>query len=251
MGGATHIRRIVKQAKQQRDILAHRLRHRGRFYFAGRPVRLPPRTKLGIRHAIATGSYEDAERDLIGQYLQSDLPVIELGGCLGLVSRVISEKLELEVDHLIVEANPALLDYCRWNAETERRRPKTSVVHKAIAYGDQVVRFHASANAHNSRLSEEGSKSGTIDVPAITLAGLVEMIGDPQAYTLVSDVEGAEFDIFEHDGEALKSCALALVEVHPAVFEKRGQSLDAFLDLVAGCGMKFVDHVEDVYAFAR
>lgn len=235
---------------QQRQIWAHRLGHQGRFYFEGKRVRLPPRTKLGIRHALATNTYEEAERDLIGQYLQSDIPVIELGGCLGLVSYVISEKLELEVEHLIVEANPALLDYCRWNAETERRRPKTTVLHRAIAYDGATVRFHASANAHNSRLSD-AAKDGNIDVAAITLGQLVEMVGEPKAYTLVCDVEGAEFDIFERDGAALQSCTLALVEVHPDDFERRGQSLTAFLDLVRASGMKFVDHVADVYAFAR
>ena len=245
-----HITRIAKQSRQQRDIWAHRGRNSGTFSFNKRPVRLPRGTKLGIRHAIATDAYEAAERELIRQHLRSDLPVIELGGCLGLVSGFISEHLDIEVDHLIVEANPELLDVCRANATTERRANKTQLIHKAVAYTDKVVRFHASANAHSSRLGDD-NKPGNVEVPACKLSDLLPKIDAESGYSLVCDIEGAEFDMFENDADALETCQLALVEVHPDVFESQGRSLAAFLDFVRDTGLRQIDHVENVYAFAR
>lgn len=250
VGASKHILRIAKQASQQRDIWAHRMQHRGQFYFYNQPVRLPPRTKLGIRHAIVTGRYEAAECELIGEYLRPELPVIELGGCLGLVSRFISEHLDVDAEHLIVEANPALVEFCRINAQTERRRNKTTVLQKAVAYDTAIVRFHASTNAHTSRVGD-GRKPGNVDVPACTLSELVAQVAISDGYTLVCDIEGAEYDMFEKDGDALAVCALALVEVHPDVFERQGRTLDGFLDHVRACGFQPIDHVDNVYAFAR
>ncbi len=250
LGAIKHLTRIAKQARQQKDIWAHRARHGGHFDFHGRTVRLPRGTKLGIRHAIVSDAYEAAERDLIKQHMPSHLPVIELGGSLGLVSGFISEQLNTEVDHLIVEANPALLDACRANATTERRADKTQVIQKAIAYDATVVRLHASTNAHTSRLGDD-TTPGNVDVPACKLADLLPQIDDSAGYALVSDIEGAEFELFKHDPDALKSCQLALVEVHPDVFESQRRSLAEFLELVRGCGFKQIDHVDNVYAFAR
>lgn len=245
-----HIKRIAKQARQQKDIWLHRVNHGGGFDFQGRTVRLPRGTKLGIRHAIVNDGYEAAERELIQHHMRSNLPVIELGGCLGLVSGFISEHLNIEVDHLIVEANPALLEACRANATTERRAAKTRLIHKAIAYNASVVRFHASSNAHTSRLGDD-AKPGNVDVPACKLADLLSDIDAPEGYTLVCDIEGAEFDMFENDAEALKTCQLALVEVHPDVFDSQGRSLSEFLGLVRDNGFQQVDHVDNVYAFQR
>lgn len=250
LGALKHIERIVRQTGQQREIWWHRARNAGAFHFHGRKVMLPKGTKLGIRHAIANDSYEAAERDLIKTHMRSDLPVIELGGCLGLVSVFISDHLDIEVDHIIVEANPALIDACRKNATTERRRPQTDIIHNAIAYDAAHVQFHASSNAHSSRLGD-ADRPGNIRVPACTLSNVVGKLTSESDYTLVCDIEGAEFDMFAKDQTALQSCALALVEVHPDVFESQGRTLKQFLEHVRDAGFRQIDRVDNVYAFER
>lgn len=244
------MRRISRDARQHQAILAHRAQHGGKITFNNRPVAVPPGTILGIRHAIVSGGYESAERQLIARHVRSDVPVIELGGCLGLVSGCISDALNDDVPHIVVEANPALLDACRHNAATPRRRHQTRVVNNAIAYNTDVVRFHASSNAHISRLGDANA-AGNIEVPAVTLGALLSEIATPAAYTLVCDIEGTEFDLFAHEADALQTCQLALVEVHPHIFESQARTFDQFMSHVANCGFKTIDHIDNVYAFAR
>lgn len=250
MGVTKHVNRILKQAHQQREIWSHRLAHGGAFQFNGRPVVLPAGTKLGLRHAIVTGDYEAPERNLIERYLSPTLPVIELGGCLGLVSGFISNQLEPDVDHIVVEANPDLLDACRANARANGRSGKTNVIQKAIAYGKESVAFHKSGNAHVGRIGD-AAKPGNIEVAACGLADIVAQLDTDGAFSLVCDIEGGEYDLFQRDVQVLKRCALAIVEVHPDVFDGQGRSLEQFLDLVSAAGFQQVDRDADVYAFQR
>ena len=220
------LKHLAQQARQKKDIWAHLTAHGGRYVFQERPVRLPRGTVLGLRHAIVSGGYEAAKRDLITHYLPSNLPVIELGGGLGLVGGFISEQLDIEVAHVIVEANFALADLCQTNATTARRATITQVLQKTIAY--------SGSGKANCKLSD-----------------ILLEITVNNGYVLICDIAGAEFDVFEQDVDALQTCTLALVEVHPDVFESQGRSLSQFLDLVRAGGFQQVDHVENVYAFAR
>lgn len=226
MSTLKHIKQIAKQAVQQKAVWAHLGHHGGGYTFQGRPIHLPRGTELSLRYAIVSDGYESSKRELIKQYMQSNLPVIELGGGLGLVSGFISEQLDIEVNHVIVEADPAFMDSCRVNAITERRASKTHVVQKAVAYD-------------------------TSGAAACKLADLRLQIDDNEGYTLVCDIQGAEFDMIEQDKEALETCKLAIIEVHPDAFESHGCSLSEFLALVREAGFQQVDHVENIYAFAR
>jgi len=220
------LQHLATHAAHLNDVWAHRFRHGGRYIFMGRAIRLPPHTVLSLRHAIVTETYEGSKRELITQYMSSQLPVIELGARFGLLSGFISEHLGIEVDHLVIEADAALIDACRANAKTERRADKTKVLHKTISYS-------ASGNQ------------------ACRLRDVLPLINESNGYTLVCDIGGVEFDLFQQDADALQRCKTVVVEIHADTFETFAHSCADFLDLVRASGFQQVDHVDDIYAFQR
>ncbi|MCV0397600.1 MAG: FkbM family methyltransferase [Rhizobiaceae bacterium] len=88
-------------------------------------------------------------------------------------------------------------------------------------------------------------------MPAVTLADLLERIGDPPSFTLIADIEGAELALFEREAEALSRCGLAIVEIHPKLFTAAGRDERGFLTLAAEAGLVPVDRSADVLALAR
>jgi Methyltransferase FkbM domain len=117
----------------------------------------------------------------------------------------------------------------------------------AVAYGADKVSFHASENIHISKLSENGN----VVVRAVTLSNLLTMAGNPDRYTLVMDIEGAEYDVLQNDPLAFEACELAIIEIHPKVFAERQKTVADFLALVAKAGLKQIDQIESTYAFRK
>jgi FkbM family methyltransferase len=213
----------------------------------GMTFRLPDSASVAARKEITKGRYELPERTLVRRHLPPSLPVVELGGAYGIVSRVIGTRLAAGVSHVVVEANPALIDLCRENAKAgPAHRPE--IVTAAISYsGAPTVSFNVTPGTHDSRLAGAG-EDGTVTVPAVTLSQLLSDHGLNVNYSLVVDIEGAEFDLFEHEAAALRDCAVAIVEVHPCVFAENGRSEEDFLALVEARGFDVIERCGAVYA---
>jgi len=211
---------------------------------------IPEHVSLGILEAIVDGSYESAECELIGRYLPNDKPVIELGGCLGLVSCFVANMLRSDIQHIVVEANPTLIEACRHNATLGGTRSATDVLQNAVAYDETQVAFKVGNNVHVGKLSKSGD-TGTILVEPIRLEKLVDQIAPTGAYSRICDIEGAELDLFEHEAEALKRCGTMVVELHPEVCEVRGQTMEDAIEMVRDTGLKLIAQDHNVYAFAR
>ncbi len=95
--------------------------------------KLPPRAGLGVRSSLLRDKYERDEAAMILRHLPADLPVIELGGSLGVISALIRSRLSPGTRHLIVEANPALIEICAGNA-AGKADGLSEVVNAAVHY---------------------------------------------------------------------------------------------------------------------
>ncbi len=242
--------RWLKRRGMQKIVDKHIAAHEG-FAFHGQRVEIPAAVDLTLRELIAKGKYEAAEAALIGKYLPRDRPVIELGGCLGLISSFIANRLDAEIPLLVVEANSRLIAACSHNAGLGGRRPASRVLHAAIAYDGRPLRFLEGGNVHIGCVVADCEGTGAAPVTPVRLGDLLRDLGDARGYTLVCDIEGMELDLFEQDGEALACCALAIVELHPYVYAARGASLDRMLAAVDAAGFGLIEKMSDVYAFER
>ncbi len=218
--------------------------------YHGARVRLPNHLQSAVRWTVLKGGYEESERRLVERFLNPALPVVELGGSLGVLSSYVAKRLGDDVLFIVLEANPDIVDLCRLNATADGTRRNVRVRNAALAYDAETVSFHASRNVHESSLASH-DKPGNVTVPATTLYALLRDEGIDGPYTLVCDIEGTEWDLHLRDGEALSRCAMAVIELHPNVFEREGWQVQAFLDRMAGYGLGLIAREVNVYAFGR
>ena len=83
--------------------------------------------------SLVNGFYEQPERIALTRYLDPDLPVIELGGCAGVIACLTNRRLHDRRAHVVVEANPLMLPLLLKNARLNGC--DFQVVNAAIAYG--------------------------------------------------------------------------------------------------------------------
>ena len=202
---------------RRRRVRRHIARHGPRYPFHGVTVELPPSDDPGPASALLRGKYEAEEAALILAHLPPARPVIELGGSMGVISRLIRSRLDPGVPMVVVEANPALIETCRRNAVVAPGEP-TEVLALALSHDGPSVRLRLGDSPHANRLARPGEEGSSVEVPATTLAALWDRLGQAEGYTLVSDIEGAEADLVMQDGAALAHADAVLMELHPAAY---------------------------------
>ena len=227
-----------------------RLRHGARVELDGEVFDLPAWIPASIRRALRDGSYEAPERRFVAAHLPSDLPVVELGGSIGVVGRFVGRKIGPGMRHLVVEANPALGRTCARTAKGEVDRP-LEVITAAVAYGDGgAIWFKTSSGLLDSRVVAAGTP-GAIAVPFVHLRELRDRLGGAGDYSLVCDIEGAEYELFSQPDAEFEGCRAAILEMHPSAYAARGASLADFMALVAARGFELVERSDNVAAFVR
>lgn len=217
------------------------------FDYHGCHIELPDHIPFAFKRQLMQGVYEEAERELIEKFLDPQLPVIELGGSLGVVSAFVGSRLAADTPYRIVEANPVVLPILERNANSTRKGRKSEIIHRAVAYGKETVSFAVSENVHISRVGGN-NPSRTVEIKTTTLAGEVAALGADMRYTLIMDVEGSEWDVLQFDRAAFACCDLAIIEFHPPVFADAGNSTEGFMAMVRAAGMEIVAQTQNTIA---
>lgn len=207
----------------------------------GVPVYVPPTIPWDIFKQIIRGTYEAAENRLIERHLDSLTPVVELGGSIGIISAVIRRKLSPDTPMTVVEANPNIVGLCERNVRMAAGPVR--VVNAAVSYGPDKVTFDASDDYLSGKIARDGT-SGSIRVDTVTLEDVCDGL---DRFTLVMDIEGAEYDVFRNGTEALQHCRLAIVEIHPDAEQAEAD----FFALAAMHGFEVIDREADVIVLAR
>jgi len=204
-----------------------------------------PAVATSHKSTLWFGLHELEERALLRRYLPSDLPVVELGGGLGVVSCLANRKLACPDRHVVVEAIPSIA------ALLERNRDlndcKFRVVNAALAYGSPTVTFGTDGTFVGCRL--DSNVGTTISVPSITLGQIVDEAGLDR-FSLICDIEGAEADLVSHELSLIADrAAVILVEIHPAILGEVGAN--RVVEDLLGAGFKLAERVGSNWAFVR
>lgn len=173
-----------------------------------------PNITRGHKSTLAFGLHEMEERQLIKRWLPRDLPAIELGGGLGVVSCLTNKLLRHSAQHVVVEANPWMVPVLLRNRDLNGCKFK--IVNKAIAYDRETVVLPIDAEFVGSNLAGVGAAAETALVDASTVGDLVN---GWQSFSLISDIEGSEEQIILREipelGERVR---FAMLELHPYVY---------------------------------
>jgi FkbM family methyltransferase len=168
--------------------------------------------------SIRFNVYEFSERYLIGRYLPTRFDCIELGASLGIVSREILKRLAPDKRLVSVEAVPYLKEIAEHNIELAAPG-RATIRQSAIDYTAATVNFAVGSSNLSGRLAEKNPSADSVTVPTITLSRLIEEEGI-QNYSLVMDIEGAEYQVVRRDLSALERCKCLIAELHGSAAEK-------------------------------
>ena len=216
----------------------------------GVPIHIPEGSDLAITYLLAKRRpYEAEEAGMVRDFLRPGMNVIELGGCFGVVSALIRKTIGPDARHIIVEANPTLIDTLTRNAVQGAAPGRTEVLNAAVDYsGAPNVTFAIGPNAHMGRLGAGGARSVT--VTALRLSDLAATL-PAGPYALVCDIEGAELGLVAAEATALDRVDLIVLETHPRAYPQGRRDLDTILARLRAAGLEEVRAEADVVCYRR
>lgn len=196
------------------------------------------------------GMYESAEYRFIRDYLYPDTNVVEIGSGIGVISSHIARKLTAGRKLVSVEANPNLLELLKRNAQQNAPQTEIEVLHGALSYvAGETVEF---TWGESHLVSRAGTGLATVSkVPALTLERIVK----PRnfgTFQLVTDIEGAEAELFANEAAALQNCTQVISELHDTTLNgKQIKVNDIVESATKGCGFKVHDRYSNVFVFRK
>lgn len=164
--------------------------------------------------SIFWGFRERAEVDFVTRLLPIDstTAVVELGGSIGVVAGAVAKRRPKQM--VVVEADPKLLDLCEINLG-KNAYPETRIEYSnsVVTYQDSAaVEFIRGSTTTSGKIKQhDGSEAGLMIQP-MTLSTILARYSIDE-YVLISDIEGAEADIWFKDEGALENCHAIVVEL--------------------------------------
>ncbi len=167
------------------------------------------------------GRYEADELELARRYLDRDLPLVELGGSIGVVACVTNRLLHRPDRYVVVEASPVLLPTLEANRMMNGCR--FTIEHAALAYDSETLDFPVEGHFLHGRVDGTDKNARVVSVGTVTLAELLDKY-DFETINLVCDIEGAEVDLVEHEGDVLRSRVKNIVLETHSVYRGEGRT---------------------------
>ena len=192
---------------------------------------------------IFLGIWESTEIGFSKRFAQTDT-IIELGSSVGVTLGVLSN-LRHNTKFICVEASAINFKKLSRLQTQLSNNNVYSLINRAIAYGKDQVGFAATTTT-GSKIDESIEKSKNF-VPTITLTRLLEENQVNGKYTLITDIEGAESEIFFKDETALMNCVRIIAELE----ETPSYSIEAQIGKLISVGFSITESYRNVFVFSR
>ncbi|MBI2298183.1 MAG: FkbM family methyltransferase [Armatimonadetes bacterium] len=139
--------------------------------------------------------------------------MIELGAGIGVVAGTTNRLLADPGRHVVVEANPALLPLLEESRQANGCGYRLR--HLAVAYGGPSVELSLGTTFQASSVAgRSGDAARTVTVPACTVADVAREAAF-EHFSLICDIEGEEYELFEREGDLLRDrVGFLIVELH-------------------------------------
>ncbi|MES2219510.1 MAG: FkbM family methyltransferase [Acidobacteriota bacterium] len=198
-----------------------------------------------VTRALVRREYEEFERRAVRQYVRPNLPVVELGGCFGVVACITNRKLDRGTLHVVVEANPRVISFIEKNRSLNRCN--FELLNAAIAYGQPTVTFCPSFDMPSNSLRENHG-ADAVTVNTISLGEIVRQ-RDIDSFTLICDIEGHEYDLVQNEADAIQRAEIIILETHARMIgDAKNSELLARLEEI---GFKEIDEEATVVVLQR
>jgi FkbM family methyltransferase len=197
--------------------------------------------------ALTFNLYESKEILFLNKYLRKDLPCIELGSSIGIVSCQIA-KLNAN-KKIFVEANPNLINTIHSNLSLNKFE-NYDVINAALAYGEsKTVSFNFGSSNLTGSIQQK-NKSAT-EVQKISINDILKQHPEIKFFTLVMDIEGAELDLIENEPENLVNCKQIIAEFHDVTFNGKKVIFSEIKEKYIKHDFKLVEEYHNRYVFEK
>jgi FkbM family methyltransferase len=200
-------------------------------------------TTLGFRARFYYNIYEEPERILVKKYICPADSVLELGGCIGIVSAVTNAELRDKKRHVVVEPNPELIPWLSLNRD--RNRAQFLIEHCLVAEGAASAEFFIHPLIVGGSADRATERKTT--VPVRSLGELTARYGDFSA--LVMDIEGGEIRFVSENLERLETMRILLIEEHPSIVGL--PRIEEMHQLLNAAGFTLVERIQQSVVWSK
>ena len=167
-----------------------------------------------LKSRLYMGRYEASERKAL-PLLDTDLPLVELGGGIGVIACLANHRLKNPRMHVIVEANPELIPLIEENRM--RNGCQFHIINAALGYAADDLELKVHESMLDTNLFSKGVR--TICVPSIQLESVLDQFGF-SICSLICDIEGAEYEMILNEIDCLRRhVRLIVLETHPSIIQ--------------------------------
>lgn len=224
-----------------------------------------PLVKRQHKLELLFDEYELPERQAIKRFLDPSLPIVEMGGAIGVVSCLANKKLNDPSRHAVVEANPLLLPLLEENKQ--RNNCQFQILNAAVGYGAPTVEFkvyadYLASSAHTadySHLAPErrsviearanAQSFQTVGAKAVSLQAILDKYDFPRC-TLICDIEGTEKDLVQNEAEVLRQrVEMIVMEIHAYALSRKG--VREVVAQIQNLGFELLYDDSDTFVFKR
>ena len=184
--------------------------------------------------------YEIHERKLIRKAVDKTASILELGGCLGVISCIANKHLLSPHNHVVVEANPNLIKTLEINKQENNCR--FNIENVIISHKDYID-FYISNQSFVSSSTYNSQSGASVKVKGVRPEYLEEK-HNIKFDTLVMDIEGAEYNVLTENIEFIKTLHTIFMEEHPEIIGI--EKLNEYEAILLTCGFKKVTHENNI-----
>jgi hypothetical protein len=217
------------------------------------PLRNMPYT-FGTKWLIKKGAYEEGERKLLTKYLKSNDNVLEMGGSIGVLTRVIADKAK-DGNVISIEASDKLVGYSKkW------LHPFGNIkILRGFAFPVNKIPYGLNVNSFDE---VKGSLGGEVDfsIDASKQKNTSEQLYDIERIEqefnfrpswLVIDIEGTE-TIWQTQRPQLPAYInYVLIELHAMLYKNGDADMYEIIASIESDGFTQIEHAGGVYLFER
>ncbi len=166
-------------------------------------------TNKTFRGRFLWRTYEEREIKYISKLLNPNSSVLELGGCIGVVTCLANSLLTDKRRYVVAEANPYLIPYLMINKN--RNNLGFNIENKVVSKDKKVRFFIHQLIVGGSQIRQTDQ---SVSIPTTTIQQL-EKKYKLKFDTLIMDIEGAEKKFIEEFQTDLEHFKTLFIEFHP------------------------------------
>lgn len=189
-----------------------------------------------IKACLFWGLYEKQEAKFIQKYISNDLPVIELGASIGVISCITARKV-FPQNVYSVEASPSLIRIIENNLKLNQI-DNCKVLNLALGSNTEV--FFTPGKDNTVGTISDNRNENSVSVKCLPLSGIASSL-KLQKFNLICDIEGSETDFLFGDPESLMACELMIIELHDTVARGNWVSAERLKERIVALGFSLLD----------